>query len=196
MNRLQRKPTSDSTFSGLEWAETRWVQNLAALPKGRYLVEEKLSRIPFTREEELTISSMARWMRFMAVVGIVAGILMLFFVVLGVGLFSAARGLGQASPKWTELDKFFNQAGAWLYVLLAAFLLAAVVSLWQNFALYHAGDYFHLVAGTDVADLDYLSRGLDKLRTFFKIQVLVAVITVVVAFGTALVLLAVTHHVS
>jgi hypothetical protein len=115
---------------------------------------------------------MARWMRFMAVVGIVAGILMLFFAVLGVGLFSVTRGLGEAGPKWADLNRFFTEAGSWLYLLLAVFLLAAVVAIWQNFALYHAGDDFHLMAETDVADLDYLTRGLDKLRTFFKIQVM------------------------
>jgi hypothetical protein len=157
---------------------------------------ENLARIPFTRDEEQTISSMARWMRFMAIVGIVGGSLMLFLVVLGVGLFSATRGLSQSSPKWGDLDRFFNEAGPWLYFLLAVFLVAAVCALWQNFALYHAGDYFNLVARTDVADLDYLTRGLDKLRTFFKIQVLLVLITVVLAFGTALVLLAVTHPVS
>jgi hypothetical protein len=157
-------------------------------------VAENLSRIPFTRAEEETIRSMARWMRFMAVVGIVVCILMLFFVVLGAGLFSAGRGLVQASPKWAEVERFFEDVGSWLYVLLGVFLLAAIVSLWQNFALYHAGDSFHLVADTDVADVDYLTQGLDKLRTFFKIQVLVAVISVVVAFVVGLALLAISQR--
>jgi hypothetical protein len=158
-------------------------------------VEEKLSRIPFTREEEQTISSMARWMRFMAVVGIIGGILILVFLVLGVGLFAAGQELGESSSKWAELKRLFEQTGSALYFMLAVFLLAAIVSLWQNFALYNAGDYFNLVAQTDVADQDYLARGLDKLRIFFKIQVLVVVVTVVVAFGTAVAMLAVLHHV-
>jgi hypothetical protein len=167
-----------------------------AFVKKRWPVEEKLARIPFTRDDEQTISSMARWMRFMAVVGIVAGSLMLFFVVLGVGLFSATQALGQSSPKWADLERFFNEVGPWLYFVLAVFLLAAICALWQNFALYHAGDYFNLVARTDIADLDYLTHGLDKLRTFFKVQVMFMLITVVVAFGAALLLMAVTHHVS
>jgi hypothetical protein len=70
--------------------------------------------IPFTREEEQTIRSMARWMRFMAVVGVVAATLMLFLVLLGVGLVSAGHGLGQSSPKWAEVERFFDQAGSWL----------------------------------------------------------------------------------
>jgi hypothetical protein len=153
----------------------------------------ELSRIPFTREDEQTINSMARWMRFMAVVGIVGGILMLCLVVLGFGLVSVGHGLGQ-SPKWAELDKFLNEAGAILYFLLAVFLLGAIASLWQSFALFHAGDFFHLMADTDVADLDYLTRGLDKLRTFFKVQVLVAIIAVMVAFSAAVVMLVVTSN--
>jgi hypothetical protein len=158
-------------------------------------VEEKLSRIPFTPEEEHTISSMARWMRFMAVVGIVAGILLLVVLVVGVGLFAAAQELGESSSKWAELKGLFEKAGPLLYFLLGVFLLAAIAALWQNFALYHAGEDFDLVARTDVADLDHLARGLDKLRLFFKIHVLVVVVTVVVAFGTALAMLAVLRHV-
>jgi hypothetical protein len=87
-----------------------------------------------------------------------------------------------------------ENAGSLLYALLAVFLLAAIATLWQNFALYQAGDYFNLVARTDVADLDYLAHGLDKLRTFFKVQVLVVVVTVAVAFGTALAMVAVIRH--
>jgi hypothetical protein len=146
-------------------------------------------------EEEQTISSMARWMRFMAVVGIVVAILLLFVAVLGIGMLSVMQGLSGSSPRWSQTHKFFTDAGPWLYLLLAVFLLAAIISLWQNFALYHASDYFNLVARTDVADLDYLARGLDKLRTFFKIQVLTILVTVVVAIGTALVFVLLTRHV-
>lgn len=157
-------------------------------------MEEKLSRIPFTREEEQTIYSMARWMRFMSVVGIAGCILMLFVLVLGVGLFAAGQELGQSSPKFAEVKRFFDQAGLLLYLLLAVFLLAAIANLWQNFALYRASDEFGLMARTDIADVDYLAHGLDKLRTFFKIQVLVVLIAVAVAFGTALTMVAVLSH--
>jgi hypothetical protein len=157
-------------------------------------MDEQLSRIPFSRAEEQTINSMARWMRFMAVVGLIGGFLILFLVVLGIGLFAAFRGMGDASPKLGNLNQFFEQAGEWLYFLLGVFLLVAIVTLWQNFALYHAGDYFHQVASTDVADVDNLAHGLDRLRTFFKIQVLVVLITVVAAFVAALAMLAFTRH--
>jgi hypothetical protein len=157
-------------------------------------VEEDLARVPFTREEEQTIASMARWMRFMAVVGIVGALLLLFFAVLGVGLLSAVWGLGESSPEGAERRRVLADAAPWLSLLLAAVLVTAAAALWQNFALYRASDYFNLVARTDLADLDYLARGLDRLRVFFKVQVLIVVVTVVVAFGAALAVLAVTRH--
>jgi hypothetical protein len=160
------------------------------------VLNENLSRIPFSRAEEQTIGSMARWMRFMAVVGIVGAFLLLFFAVLGLGLLAVAQGLGEDSPKWAERMRSVNEVGPMLYALLAVFLLAALVSLWQNFALYRAGDHFHAVAATDVADLDYLARGLDKLRIYFKVQVLVVIVTVGVAFGAALTLVALARHAS
>src|SRR5581483_3218568 len=128
------------------------------------------------------IASMARWMRFIAVIGLVAAIFMAFAAVVGVGLMSAGQGLGESSPKWGEVQRAFDRAGAWVYGLLAVALLAAAASLWQNFALYRAGEYFDQVARTDVADVDYLAHGLDHLRTYFKIQVLVVAVTLVVGF--------------
>jgi hypothetical protein len=155
---------------------------------------DKLSRIPFTVAEEDTISSMARWMRFIAMLGIIGGILMLVLVVLGIGLFSTTHGLGEASPKWAEVERFLASAGPLLYVMLAAALLMVAISLWQNFALYNAGDFFNRVARTDVADVDYLSSGLDRLRLYFKIQVRVVVVAVVVGFVTAFAMIAVISH--
>lgn len=155
---------------------------------------DTVARIPFSRQDEQTIGSMARWMRFMAVVGIVGGIFMLILLLLGVGLVAAGSELGQTSPKWGELRRFFEETGTLLYFLLAVVLLAAVASLWQNFALYHAGDYFDRVAKTDIADLDYLQHGLDKLRVYFKVQVMVMVVSVAVAVGTGLAIVAVLRH--
>jgi hypothetical protein len=144
--------------------------------------------------EEETISSMARWMRFIAVLGIIGGILMLVVVVVGVGMFSVMRGLGATVPKWAELERFLEATGPLLYVMLAVALLAVAVSLWQNFSLYHAGDFFDRVARTDVADLDYLASGLDRLRMYFKIQVLAVIVFVAVAFVTAFATFAVMSH--
>lgn len=124
----------------------------------------------------------------MAVVGIVGGFLLAFFAVLGIGLVSAASWGREASPQ------VIQDFGPLLYLMLAIFLLAGAAALWQNFALYHAGDSFQAVAETDVADVDHLADGLDRLRLFFKIQVLVAVVTVVVAFVAGLALVALTER--
>ena len=116
-------------------------------------MEGNLARIPFSPQEEETIASMARWMRFMAVIGLIGGILMAFAVLVGIGVVSAGQGLAEASPQWAEVRRTLDRAGPWLYGLLAVGLLAAAVSVWQNFVLYHSGDYFQLVARTDVADV-------------------------------------------
>lgn len=150
---------------------------------------ENLARVPFIREDEETIISMARWMRFIAVIGIVAGILMLIALVIAAGLLAAVHNLGD-NPQWAKPREAVMELGTLIYFLMAVFLVAAIATLWQNFALYHAGDYFALVARTDDADVDNLAYGLDRLRVYFKIQVMVMVITVAVAFGTALVVAA------
>jgi hypothetical protein len=150
-------------------------------------VDDPVSRIPFSRDEEHTISSMARWMRFMAVVGLVGGLLMVLLLVVAIGGYSVAAQLTTGSPGWTRLQTFVGAHAGIVYAALGAFLVAAAVGFWQNLVLYHAGDDFNLVASTDVADLDYLARGLDKLRIFFKIQVLVVVVTVAIAFVTAVI---------
>ena len=68
------------------------------------------------------------------------------------------------------------------------------LTLWQNVVLYRAGEDFDLVARTDTDDLDYLARGLDRLRQVFKIQVMVVVVTIAVAFGTAAAMLALYRY--
>ena len=152
-------------------------------------MSEPLSRIPLSLEEEHTVGSMARWMRFMAIVGICGALVMLLVVLLAIGTYSTLHGLGAASadPRWLKLQSFMDSIGILPFLLGCVFLGAAAVALWQNMLLYHAGDDFHLVATTDTADLDYLARGLDRLRSFFKIQVLVVVVAVALTIVSGLV---------
>ena len=157
-------------------------------------MDEPLSRIPFSRDEEHTIGSMARWMRFIAVVGIVGASLILLVLLVAAGVYSGAQSLTESSPAWAKVQAFIETTGPLIYLVAAAFLLATAVSFWQNFTLYHAGDDFNMVARTDTADLDYLSRGLDRLRVFFEIQVMVVFATIAIAVGTALVILAMLGH--
>src|SRR5882672_5129388 len=132
---------------------------------------------------------MARWMRFMAIVGICGALVMILVVILAIGVFGSLHGIDAptSDPRWPKIQAIIVASGSLPYFLGLAFLLAAAVALWQNMILFSAGDDFHLVANTDTADLDYLAHGLDRLRTFFKIQVLTFAIAVAVAFVTGVV---------
>ena len=112
---------------------------------------EPMSRIPLSPEDEHTVSSMARWMRFMAVVGICGSLFMLLVVVLGAGIYSSMQSMAKSAtnPEWVKIQSFLATHGWVPYALGLVFLLAAAISLWQNMILYHAGDDFQLVATTD-----------------------------------------------
>lgn len=152
---------------------------------------EPLSRVPLSLQEEHTVGSLARWMRFMAVVGICGGFIMLFVLVMATGVYSSLHALARvgptSDPRWAKIAAFMASNGVMPYVIGCAFLLVAGVTLWQNLILFHAGDDFHLVVTTDTADLDYLARGLDRLRLFFKIQILAIVAALSLTLVTGLV---------
>jgi hypothetical protein len=154
-------------------------------------VPEPLSRVPLSLEEEHTVGSMSRWMRFMAVVGICGGFVMLFVLVLVTSVYSGFHALFRVGPttdpRAAKIAAFIASNGAMPYVLGCVLLVAAGITLWQHMILFHAGDDFHLMATTDTADLDYLARGLDRLRSFFKIQVLAVIVALSLTFVTALV---------
>jgi hypothetical protein len=152
------------------------------------------SRIPFSREEEHTISSMARWMRFMAIVGLIGAGTILLLLVGALGLYAIAPELARSSASLARLQTFVDTNSLVVYALLAAFLFAVGVGFWQNTVLYHAGDDFNLMARTDVADVDYLAQGLDKLRTFFKVQVLAIAAMMVIVFVAAIVVATMWRH--
>ena len=46
------------------------------------------------------------------------------------------------------------------------------------------------MAATDTADVDYLASGLDRLRTFFMVQVVAVVLAIALVFGTGIVMFA------
>src|SRR4051812_33891633 len=100
-----------------------------------------MPRIPLSVEEEHTVTSMARWMRFMAVVGICGSLFMLLLVVLGAGIYSTVQSMAKAAadPEWAKIQAFLASHGWIPYLLGAVFLVAAGISLWQNMILYHAG---------------------------------------------------------
>src|SRR4051812_32917036 len=98
-----------------------------------------MPRIPLSAEDEHTVSSMSRWMRFMAVVRICGSLFMLLLVVLGSGIYSTIQRMAKSAsdPEWVKIQAFLA-THAWVpYVLGFVFALAAGISLWQNMILYH-----------------------------------------------------------
>jgi hypothetical protein len=152
------------------------------------------SRIPFSREEEHTISSMARWMRFMAIVGLVGAGTILLLLVGALGVYAITPELAKSSATLARLQTFVDANSVAVYALVGAFLFAVGVGFWQNMVLYHAGDDFDLIARTDVADIDYLAHGLDKLRTFFKVQVLAIAAMMAIALVAGIVVATMWRH--
>ena len=61
------------------------------------LNDNSLSRIPFRVRDELMIASMARWMRFVAIIKVVSGLVMAFFILVGIIYFSAVLGTGSGA---------------------------------------------------------------------------------------------------
>jgi uncharacterized membrane protein (UPF0182 family) len=189
--------TDGASASGQDWRTAAGERyTCVGQSRNRHLQEaivaESLSRVPLSLEEEHTVGSMARWMRFMAVVGIIGGFMMLFALVVGAGLYANLHtvvAVGPTTdPRVAKIAALFAANGGLPYVLGFVLLVAAAVTLWQNMILFHAGDDFHLMATTDTADLDYLARGLDRLRSFFKIQVLAVIVALSLTLVTAIVI--------
>lgn len=136
-----------------------------------------MSRIPFHPEDERMIASMSVWMRFIGIFTIIGGFLTLFVALLLIALFSTIQHFEQ-----TELRQFYAQlSNGWPFLFGIGILVLAVsgMTIWAGGALHQAGEDFKLVASTDVADQLYLARGLDRLRLFFKLEVLKAGLGVV-----------------
>lgn len=142
-----------------------------------------VKQIPFTVEEEALVASGGRWMRFMAVVQIVGGVLGLVGLVFGLGLLGLAMMSGkmtaelEATPMPVSMDALV--AGLVVGGVLLAVTVAA--ALWGGVLLYRAGDYLDRVAKTDEADQDYLVFAFGNLKTFFIIEAVFGAFTVLSA---------------
>ena len=71
-------------------------------------MEDQMERIPFSKEEERTIGSMSRWMRFMAAVGLVGAVVMLLVVVVAIGLYSGTQAFMPSSAGTMKLQSFMQ----------------------------------------------------------------------------------------
>ena len=141
--------------------------------------EQAVDRIPFSPKEELMISSMASWMRFIGVVNIVIGLLGSLF--LSVLLFFANN-----HPKISGLlaKKGINMTA--LVIAGAIVVGFLVVAIYQGSLLFNAGKYFEQVAKTDEADQLFVYEGFQRLKTFFILEVVFGGLSVLGSLSTVL----------
>lgn len=145
--------------------------------------DASLVRIPFRPEDELTILSMVRWMRFIAVLTIIVGFLALFAVLtttffMSFALIPVTMRLGEGAEA-VVIERQY------LVVAAIAAIVMSAVNIYLGFILYEAADNFEQMVRTDLADQAYLAQGLDSLRRYFQIFVAVAVLTFLVGAAVA-----------
>jgi hypothetical protein len=147
------------------------------------LSQQSLSHIPFRLKDELMILSMARWMKFIGVVKVVSGLIVLF--VLLVGLIFTGALMGAALPQMGKAGKLISE-NMFLFGALGFFtLMLAVAGTWLGFVLCQAADDFERVVRSDEADQDYITDGLILVKTYFKVSILLAVAGALVAMTAA-----------
>jgi len=168
-----------------------------------------LSRIPFTLRDELTIVSMARWMRFIGVVKVVSGLITVLVLLVGIIFIGAvlssvvAPQAGGDAPTVTvsvngntrqvpleRIRRVVADNQITFYALGAFGLILGGAATVLGFVLYQAADNFEHVARTDVADQDYITAGVTQLNTYFKVSILLGLATVLVAITAGIGLVA------
>ncbi len=165
--------------------------------------DNALSRIPFRVRDEMTILSMARWMRFVGAIKVVGGLMTVFVLLVGIIYIGAVLN-GAPTPaagpssitvsvgnrtEHVPLDKLrrmVSENQVTFYALGAFALILAVAGTVLGFVLYQAADDFDRVARTDVADQDYIAAGVSQLNTYFKVSILLGVAAVLVAITAAI----------
>ncbi len=159
--------------------------------------DASLARIPFQRQDELMIVSMARWMRFIGVIKVVGSLATILLVLIGMIFFDAILNAelakGDAKPVTVSVNgketkvplekiKQVVADNRLVFGALALFgLILGIAGVILGVTLCHAGDDFDRVARTDVADQDYVAAGIAQLTTYFKVSILLGVATLLVA---------------
>jgi hypothetical protein len=144
------------------------------------LNETPLARIPFLVRDELTILSMAQWMRFVAVVKMIASVLTGFIVLVGMIFIGSELG-ASPQPALGKLGRLVFENPIVFFVLGFSALGVSVVGTVLGYILYRAADDFERVARTDAADQDYITAGIIQLNSYFKLSILLGVAIVLVA---------------
>lgn len=147
------------------------------------MTEKALTRIPFGAEDEATILSMARWMRFIAIVTIVAALLTMF-VVLVISVYASLTPL-PVRVRWGQGEQVLILREIYLLAAAIVGLAMASVNLYLGFLLYQASEDFERVARTDVADQTLVVAGLDRLRRYFQVFVAVTILVFALALSLA-----------
>jgi hypothetical protein len=148
--------------------------------------EPSVSHIPFRLSDELMILSMARWMKFIGAVKVVAGLLTLFVVL--VGLIFVGAEMGSGLPGLGKVGRLIGENTVIFFSLGVFALVLALAGTWLGFVLYQAAEDFVRVVRTDEADQDYITAGLIQLKTYFKVSILLAFATVLVAMTAGIVI--------
>jgi hypothetical protein len=171
------------------------------------LNENSLSRIPFRVRDEMTILSMARWMRFVGAIKVVGGLVTVFVVLVAIIYIGAAVNAGPTPASdsssiivavgdhtkqipMEKVRRVISENPVSFYGLGAFALILAAAGTVLGFILYQAADDFDRVARTDVADQDYITAGITQLNTYFKVSILLAVAAALVAIAAVASLLA------
>jgi hypothetical protein len=157
-----------------------------AKPGGGFLSEQSLSHIPFRLRDELMILSMARWMKFIGVVKVISGMIILF--VLLVGLILVGAEMGSSVPALGKAGKLISENKVAFFALGFSTLLLAVAGTWLGFVLCQAADDFERVVRSDEADQDYILHGLIQVKTYFKLSILLGVAAALVGVTAAIAL--------
>jgi hypothetical protein len=170
---------------------------------GMIVNDHSLSRIPFRVRDEMTILSMARWMRFVGAIKVVGGLLMMFGVLVAIIYIGAVINAGPTaapgSPSITvsvggrteqvppeKLRRVLSENQVYFYALGAFALILAAAGTVLGYVLYQAADDFDRVARTDIADQDYIAEGITRLNTYLKVSILLGVAAALVGITAAI----------
>src|SRR5262249_15976448 len=84
-------------------------------------------------------------------------------------------GLGTDRPALGELGRLVSENPLTFISVGIVGLAVAVAGTMLGFVLYQAADDFDRVARSDVADQDYITAGILKLKTYFQVSILLSV---------------------
>jgi hypothetical protein len=155
-------------------------------PSGGY--ERSLSRIPFDPREERVIDSVSRWMGVLGRFQVLAGGLLLLLV-MGVAIaYGTTEALPEPSasdttPPLVSLGEVQMKTLVWIGAAVA--FLGAVV-LRGGILLIDAADDLERIVHSDDADQQHLEMAMRRLRSFYRIEILLAAAIVALAVVWAL----------